>query len=454
MCTQVNFIKPRHLRFLPHVKPIPVNCGQCEECRQSKAKDLYVRARMEYDSALKNGGIGFMCCLTYSDPLLPKFIMNGSEVLVFNKKHVIDFLKRLRTNLDRKFQSMFGVSAPDFKYLVTSEYGTNPSCSHRPHYHLLFFFYHYISPFLFNLAFKESLYNRRCKNLLAPTEQYFGVISQCDVIDSKRGGIHYSAKYVCKDIMYEPQRKYITELINFTKAQIDSEFNVIAPNSQADLFRNRCIRSTKEYKQAVRDRVLPLRHMLQFEMHSSDFGANVVISKYGKQIIEQPIINFDGFPYSLPHIVKDRIERFYGFDAVQRTRKRQFDKAFSRKMQELCQFNVISPSESMDLQIFAQSYLYPNRGTLSLFCPYDLDPLQTFSPYVPNDVLYIRPWADVLSEFVFFEDNDFLTIKYRIDHLLKLCTSGEINNFHRNLAIRKNEQQKQLYEQKKRNRAC
>ena len=109
--------------------------------------------------------------------------------MVFNKKDVINFIKRLRVTLDRYYKKHYNINAPDFKYLVSSEYGSDPTRTHRPHYHLLFFFRDMIPFRLFRWAFNESTYNR--KNGI----RYFGIIKQCDVIDRLRGGIRIALEH-------------------------------------------------------------------------------------------------------------------------------------------------------------------------------------------------------------------------------------------------------------------
>ena len=250
MCTNPILIRNKRIRSLnvniPH-SYIKVPCGECDECLQKRANDIYVRARNEYDFCLRSGGCGFMCCLTYSNETLPIFEYENKKYMVFNKKDVMDFIKRLRTNLDRLFRKHFSCDAPDFKYLVTSEFGSDPDGSHRPHYHLVFFFVKPISHYLFNLVFKKSLCRRVGKKVIP----CFGFIYQCDLIDPARGGIHYSCKYILKDLMYEPQRKAILEKLKFQRSYVNILYGVLpfAFSAEEELF-NSAVRSRKDYKQA------------------------------------------------------------------------------------------------------------------------------------------------------------------------------------------------------------
>ena len=153
MCTSPILIKNRKFRPLNSLeyvhKFVRVPCGVCDECLRKRAKDIYVRARFASEDAFLAGGTGFMVTLTYDNDNVPVFEFNGKRMFVFNKKHVIDFIKRLRTSLDRFYNKHYGTDAPDFKYLFTSEFGTDPTRSHRPHYHGLILFRKTISLYSF-----------------------------------------------------------------------------------------------------------------------------------------------------------------------------------------------------------------------------------------------------------------------------------------------------------------
>lgn len=442
MCVNNKYITRRNFRYLVYSRKVCVPCGECPECVEKKARDLYVRARMEYQHCFDNGGNGFMCCLTYSDDLLPTCDMGDLGVkMVFNKKDVILFIKRLRVNLDRMYQKMYKQDAPDFKYLVTSEYGSDPTRSHRPHYHMLVFFHDPVSPSAFEECFEKSLYDNNSKE----KKYYFGYIMQCDLIDPKRGGIQYSAKYVCKDIMYKPQRDYIVEQIKLKKDMVNKKHGIIYPcRSAEDDFHNSCIRSSKAYKQDVEEYVRPYRHMLQFYMCSNDLGGTCVVEKYGAGLVRMPLINFDGFPYALPKIVKDKFERKYGYAKKQELVKFCFLNYLNRSLNQLIFDKKISSDEAQDLRVFAYSYCQPYKGQIKLVLP-SFDALQdALSP--------VKKWSDIINEFRFYDDNDFFVMRDRLQHILKMINSEEYSQFRFNKAIEKQEKKKKEYEQKKRNK--
>lgn len=104
-------------------------CGQCLSCRLNRAKEWAIRCICEakmHDHAM-------FVTLTYNDENIP-VSENGHKTLV--KKHLQDFLKRLRKAINVKI-----------KYFACGEYGTKYS---RPHYHLLIFGYQFTDLIVYN----------------------------------------------------------------------------------------------------------------------------------------------------------------------------------------------------------------------------------------------------------------------------------------------------------------
>lgn len=425
---------------------ISVPCGKCDECLKKRANDIYVRARSEYDKCVRNGGCGFMCCLTYSEDVVPKLDIKSldgkNRVFVFNKQDVINFFKRLRINFSRLYIAKLHKAAPLFKYLVTAEFGTDPTRSHRPHYHILIFFDSSVSTSLFRKAFTQSLYNKRTH------EKYFGLRHQCELIDPKKGGIHYTSKYVCKDLMYEYQREYINKMIKFYKDYVNTKFNVINfPSSPEEEFRNRCIRSTKEYKQAVREFVLPYRHMLQFYMLSNDLGVSSYVDRYGEHLLSCPVVNIENFVYSIPKIIKERFQDTYGIEKRCELDKRIFIRFLQKAGKDLVNSKEILPEQLQDALVFAHNYVLLIGGKFKLVNPMGIDFVQS-----RKDGIYFRDWDSVLNDFIFYDDNSFFDLRSLLYRIIQLYNSEERMMFRASVARRKMEKQRNLYEQKKKNK--
>lgn len=96
-------------------KPVKLPCGQCIGCKLDKSRHWATRCVHEAQMHEENSFL----TLTYNDDNLPQ---HGS----LEKKHVVDFMKRLRDSISPKKIRSFGCM----------EYGERLK---RPHYHILIF---------------------------------------------------------------------------------------------------------------------------------------------------------------------------------------------------------------------------------------------------------------------------------------------------------------------------
>jgi len=94
-------------------------CGQCSWCRFVRTRQWALRCYLERQS---HKDAAFLT-LTYRDADLPK-----NKTLV--RKHVQEFLKRLRANLDYQY------NGTKIRFYASGEYGDENG---RPHYHILIF---------------------------------------------------------------------------------------------------------------------------------------------------------------------------------------------------------------------------------------------------------------------------------------------------------------------------
>lgn len=125
-----------------------VPCGKCSECVNNNRMDWQIRLYYEHrGTAELNNGFTFYFTLTYNNtcPSVPIRDNKGRVVFCFNHKHIPDFIKRCRTQIMRDnvrlsirhfIASEYGDS-PDVEYITDS--GHRAVCTHRPHYHGLFF---------------------------------------------------------------------------------------------------------------------------------------------------------------------------------------------------------------------------------------------------------------------------------------------------------------------------
>lgn len=97
-----------------------VPCGKCPNCLADRRADWSLRLQIE----LKNSTSAHFITLTYNDENL---YYNENGVPSINKKHMQDYMKRLRKTTSEKL-----------RYYTVGEYGTKHK---RPHYHILLFNY-------------------------------------------------------------------------------------------------------------------------------------------------------------------------------------------------------------------------------------------------------------------------------------------------------------------------
>ncbi|AYP28957.1 MAG: putative replication initiation protein [Bacteriophage sp.] len=110
-------------RLDPSGQPLEMQipCSHCYLCKRVKSLEWAIRAEHELRKTTNQAGM--FLTLTYAEEHKPA---DGS----LNKKHLQDFLKRLRIHLNRKEGGL------KIRYLATGEYGEKKG---RPHYHALIF---------------------------------------------------------------------------------------------------------------------------------------------------------------------------------------------------------------------------------------------------------------------------------------------------------------------------
>lgn len=173
-----NILNPATGETFPMFLQVP--CGRCILCSNKKSSQWAFRCICE----TRTCGFPYFVTLTYNEESRPK------EGVV--KSDVQKFIKRLRTNLDRKFGSN------NLRYICVSEY--THSVTRRPHYHLL----------LWNIPdeIARTAYHRLKwieKHWTQPTGKYHSdgspVMSSngfCYVLPCLTGGVNYIFKYMAK----------------------------------------------------------------------------------------------------------------------------------------------------------------------------------------------------------------------------------------------------------------
>lgn len=265
-------------------------CGRCEACISKSRTDWRVRSYYESLDCLTKSRDSFVLfdTLTYTDSYLRRYtdiypdmqiptLLNG---FAFSRPDVQKFFKRLRINLRRdgyKFESS------QLRYILTSEFGTDASGTHRPHYHLLFFVTFPINPIVFSRHVSrawpfgktdgvkpyddcsECPVQSYCKGrCIYQSEQY--VINERLVTNSSKKNVlkcvNYVTKYVSKDICKSGK----------LQSDVDMLWNYIAPEYKTDYLLYR------KYRKFC-SQVLP------FHLQSQGFG-KALIGDLGRRLGE------------------------------------------------------------------------------------------------------------------------------------------------------------------------
>lgn len=208
MCYRPLFLKNPSSYFdvsRPFQYKFSVPCGNCDECNKKHEHDYAVRSYAQWQECKDNGGYAYFETLTLS----PENVPHIGDLLVFNRDHFKNFMKRLRINLSR---AGFDVKNK-LKYFFTSEYGT---LKKRPHYHVIF----YVLDSSLSVTTLRYYVNKSWN---------LGFIDHLCTLKSRVvngvGAIYYIAKYVRKDNSFslyynEVKNKYTTLAYTSTDSKV------------------------------------------------------------------------------------------------------------------------------------------------------------------------------------------------------------------------------------------
>lgn len=138
MCSNPIRILNRSCHYTPYFdkKYLVLPCGECESCRLEKQSDWYVRALMHS----REFPYIYVYTLTYDSDHLPTFTSrlfpDYRDIPCFSHYHIKTFLDNVRKYLHR----YCSVGPNEFNYFIASEYGSDDRFTHRPHYHVHFYF--------------------------------------------------------------------------------------------------------------------------------------------------------------------------------------------------------------------------------------------------------------------------------------------------------------------------
>lgn len=216
-------------RFIPLTHPhrfiqyFP--CGYCSDCIRQKKQEYSLRTQYEAKACFSKNGFALFDTLTYRDDNLKRYhdicglpyYHNHYDVdcMAFSRDDVKKFFKLLRVRLDRAGYDVGG----NLKYLLTSEYGTSERCTHRPHYHVVFFVTFQIDPLVLSRFISDAWIHGRTDGVVFKGSQYvlYNRVFR-NSVSHLNALCNYVCKYVTKDLyvhkkLYKRALRYVW--INF-----------------------------------------------------------------------------------------------------------------------------------------------------------------------------------------------------------------------------------------------
>lgn len=239
-----------------------VKCGNCAECQQNIKTEWMYRTYYEAKDTFNRGGYIIFDTLTYNENTIPwsKDIVKRDYGLdipeelnfrCFDYTDVQKFFKRLRKNLS-------GYGKGLFTYKLAAEYGTKKECTHRSHYHIIFFIKDgTIDPLIFSHIVRKSWDKGITDGVDDKGILYFNTNRLFK--DSKQGVINavgYISKYINKDSEYS---KIIREKVGEIEKYFD-DFDCNYKNTNQGKIRKLSLR----------------RSLNQFSRNSSGYGISAM----------------------------------------------------------------------------------------------------------------------------------------------------------------------------------
>lgn len=270
-----------------------VPCGKCEECKNSVRNDWFVRLYYQWRTSV----LSLFYTLTYNNESLP----HQCGMPCFDKKHIQDFMKRLRYYLNKE-----GVKC---KYMICCEYGEKFG---RPHYHAYFSLDTDITLWRFYRLIQKCWIH--------------GFVQPGDGLGriNREAGLKYVTKYITKDFGYEENRKTyqricynrINNLLDYYFRRYDFRpLSLRLTDCGVSPYNFLTKKLTDDEKVFIRPFVQKFnkwyRSFVPFHLQSTHLGAMFLADthalNYDKEVLT--IVSGNGMPvkYSLPRYFKRKI---------------------------------------------------------------------------------------------------------------------------------------------------
>ena len=120
-----------------------VPCGNCEQCKTQKVNEWSFRLLEEAKETFRLGGFSIFDTLTYDNlhvPTVGKVLFQLGEFSLDVNSSVCDMLCNSKRDVQLFFKRLRSLYDGPIRYYLVSEYGNDDMFTHRPHYHVQFFF--------------------------------------------------------------------------------------------------------------------------------------------------------------------------------------------------------------------------------------------------------------------------------------------------------------------------
>lgn len=276
MClSPIQIINPTKYISLRHRDQflMSVPCGKCAECQQTLSNQWFLRAWQECLDAKDAGAFLYFDTLTYKDSCLPltsDIIPDLPKHSCFRSDDIRHFIESLRIKCKRK--------GFNFRYFLSSEYGTDDRYTHRPHYHILFWVYGDVSPLVFSRLVSCYWKKGRTDGVPYKPNSYVldhNVITSNAIPAQYLRACRYVTKYVQKSCLFDKE----------LNKRVNDVMYVIANKIAGD--------DSDKWLQSVhaqRVRMKLKRSVNQFHRQSQHFGENLLSSLDLGRLFEDGVI--------------------------------------------------------------------------------------------------------------------------------------------------------------------
>lgn len=244
---------------------LQVPCGSCAECQEANSNEWYYRTYHEFFDCLRQKDSFILFdTLTYSNDFLPRMsdfisVPVDLDFPCFNSRHIKKFRDLLSKRLKRAGYDL------SIRYFLSSEYGTDPYRSHRPHYHVLFFVVGKIDPLEFSKYVSDCWKFGRTDGVFYKSNYY--VLNHNVITSSYDTG---SLLRVCKYVT-----KYVQKSCEF-QVELDRRLQLVSDyvcRQMENKIGNQWSHSEHKRRLLLRFR----RYICQFHRQSKHFGESALM---------------------------------------------------------------------------------------------------------------------------------------------------------------------------------